>query len=171
MRLLNRALTAVLLAAAVVGVLVVAGPLTGRYRTTTVLSGSMRPTIDPGDVVVATPIPSDDVRTGDVVTFQRPNGSGTVTHRVTAVHRADGELEITTKGDANEAVDTYAVTFVGDTAWRTKVVIPKVGYAFVWMRALLEQQLYLPIVGALLLASLLWSIWRPAPKEADALAA
>src|SRR5687768_4040409 len=104
---LNRVLTALLLIALVLGAFCIVGPVTGWYRTSTVLSGSMQPTIRPGDVVVATPTPSSNVRAGDIVTFQLPDGEGTVTHRVAKVRRVDGELKIITKGDANEAADTY----------------------------------------------------------------
>lgn len=171
MRTLNRVLTILLLIGVTAGVLAIAGPVTGRYHASTVLTGSMRPTIDPGDVVVSTPLSRDDVKVGDVVTFQQPDGTGTVTHRVVKLDHVDGKLKVTTKGDANDAADTYDVKFIGDTAWRTRLVIPKVGYTFVWVRAILEQKLYLPIIGALLLASLLWTIWRPTTKDADAVAA
>lgn len=163
---MNRLLTLLLLIGAAVGVLAVLGPTTGWYRTTTVLSGSMQPTINPGDVIVVVPTGSDNVRPGDIVTFQLPDGNGTVTHRVTSVERRDGKLNVNTKGDANEAADTQAVTFVDDTAWRTKLVIPKVGYALVAVRAILEQRLYPAVIGLLIAASLLWTIWRPSPKEA-----
>ena len=168
---MNRLLSGLLVAAAAVGAFALIGPVTGSYRTTTVLSGSMRPTLDPGDVVIAVPTPSEKVRPGDIVTFQLPDGSGNVTHRVVDVDRSDGKITVTTKGDANEAADRYDVNFVGDTAWRTKAVIPKVGYLFVAVRAVLEQQLYLPAIGALLALSLLWSIWRSGPKDLDVTAA
>lgn len=172
MRLLNRILTAILALAAVIGVAAALGPATGRYRATTALSGSMRPTIDPGDVIVSVPVDAEDVRVGDVVTFERPDGSGNVTHRVVAIDREDGEVHVTTKGDANESVDRFDVRFVGRTAWRTVGVVPKAGHAFVAARTLLDQPLYLPIIGLLLAVSLCWTIWRPRHEEShDAAAA
>ena len=48
MRLTNRILTALLLVATAVGLFAVFGPVTGLYRTTTVLTGSMRPALPVG---------------------------------------------------------------------------------------------------------------------------
>src|ERR1044071_1341103 len=76
-----------LLAAAVASFAFLAiGPRTGRYRTLTVLSGSMRPHFAPGSLVVATPVPVHDVRPGDVITFQTPTPDRrAVTHRAVRV--------------------------------------------------------------------------------------
>lgn len=45
-------------------VAVAVGPRTGRYATLTVLSGSMRPAIPEGAIVVVTPQRPDEIRTG-----------------------------------------------------------------------------------------------------------
>ncbi|MCL2467296.1 MAG: signal peptidase I [Micrococcales bacterium] len=98
----------------------------------TVLTGSMRPTYDPGDVVAVKGIKAhevcDSVKPGQVVTFM-PNADDQtlITHRVVAVSaRTDyEECTVTTRGDANNVDDEpvpakavkgvvmYRVPFVG----------------------------------------------------------
>lgn len=77
----------------------------------TVLTGSMRPALPPGTLVVVRPVALDDVAVGDVVTYQLRSGDpAVVTHRVLAVGvRADGERVLTTQGDANDVPDAEPV--------------------------------------------------------------
>lgn len=77
-----------------------------------VLTDSMNPTIESGDLVVCRETDADSVREGDIIAFFDPEGSGSsvVTHRVAAIDRdAAGKLSFTTKGDANNTEDAAAV--------------------------------------------------------------
>lgn len=90
--------------------------------TYVVTSGSMEPALRVGSVIVVEPIETDDVRTGDVVTFRLPTGDVT-THRVVDIDR----IGLTTKGDANEDIDPWIVT--GDELLgRVRYTVPFVGY-------------------------------------------
>src|SRR5690242_17371784 len=75
--------------------------------TYTILTGSMRPGMPPGTVVVVRPTPADEIRTGDVITFQLKSGDPTVaTHRVAKVGLSlDGKPMFFTQGDANTGPD------------------------------------------------------------------
>lgn len=77
----------------------------------TVLTGSMRPDYPPGSLVVVKPVSFEDIGVGDVITYQLESGKATVvTHRVTAVAaQLDGEVVLTTQGDANNVSDPQAV--------------------------------------------------------------
>ena len=56
------------------------------YRTYTVLSGSMRPGMPVGSLVLASAVPTASLVPGDVLTFHPPNrGDVLVTHRVVQV--------------------------------------------------------------------------------------
>jgi len=67
-----------------------------------VVSGSMLPSIKPGDMIVATK-KVDRVEAGDIIEFRRDNSW--VVHRVVATERA-GNIELyVTKGDANAVTD------------------------------------------------------------------
>src|SRR6478609_11154831 len=48
------------------------GPHVLGYRTMTMLTGSMAPQINPGDVVVSTPVATRDLRPGLVITYHIP---------------------------------------------------------------------------------------------------
>lgn len=77
----------------------------------TVLTGSMRPDLPPGTLVVVKPVAPDDIRTGDVITYQLESGkAAVVTHRVVAVGATvKGEPSFRTRGDANDVPDADPV--------------------------------------------------------------
>lgn len=76
-----------------------------------VLTDSMQPEIDGGDLIICHTIEADDVKDGDVIAFFDPAGNGTsiVTHRVTDVVKDGGSVSFKTKGDANNAEDRMLV--------------------------------------------------------------
>lgn len=73
----------------------------------TVLTGSMVPTFNPGDVIAVAKVDPSEVKVGDIVTFQPVSDDPTlITHRVVAKGVAgDGSVQFTTQGDANGAAD------------------------------------------------------------------
>ncbi|HLH99344.1 MAG TPA: signal peptidase I [Acidimicrobiales bacterium] len=121
------------------------GPRVMHYRTMTMLTGSMVPTIRPGNMVVDTSEPAQDLRIGQIVTYHIPVLDHHVeSHRVVSIVRhANRTLTFRTKGDANDAVDPWSATVSDhDTMWRVRGVVPAVGAA---IRALRH-----PAVGDLL---------------------
>jgi signal peptidase I len=132
-RLLARAfslLSKLMLGAAGVGVaFTVVGSLTGAWGLVPILSGSMRPGIQPGDAVLVAPEPLSAVRPGQVLVIQPPGlGGATVAHRVVSVTRGPGGPVIRTRGDANNVVDPWKAQLGGTRAWRARAVIPDLGY-------------------------------------------
>ena len=94
----------------------------------TVLTGSMQPALDPGDVVLSEKRSPLDVRPGDVVTFHDPSRHGElVTHRVEAMRRRDAVMTFVTKGDANDVSERWSVPVDG-TIGRAVLNVPKVGH-------------------------------------------
>lgn len=104
----------VIIAAGAVILLGVAVPRLVGGEAYTVLSGSMRPGMPPGSLVVVRPVDPDSLRIGDVITFQLRSGEPTVaTHRVTGIGTTTkGERVFTTRGDANDAEDVRPVRAV-----------------------------------------------------------
>ncbi len=143
--------------------LVAVGPHVLGYRTLTMLTGSMAPMIEPGDVTVVTPIAVGDVTEGMVITYHQPIGDRSlVTHRVVEVERGtDGVVSVRTKGDANEAVDPWTATLEGDTAYQVRAVVPELGHLIQALRAPVLTQVLLYGAPALLAGWLLLGIWRP----------
>ncbi|GAA4099459.1 signal peptidase I [Nocardioides kongjuensis] len=95
----------------------------------TVLTGSMRPDRPPGTLVVVRPVDPDDLAVGDVVTYQLESGEATVvTHRIVAIgNQLDGDLVLTTQGDANDVPDREPVKPV-QVRGRLWYSIPYLGY-------------------------------------------
>jgi signal peptidase len=155
--------------AVAVFLLLAVGPHALGYRTMTMLTGSMAPMIEPGDVTVVTPIAVQDVTEGMVITYHQPIGDRSlVTHRVVEVQRdAAGSVTVRTKGDANEAIDPWTATLQGDTAYQVRAVVPELGHLIQALRAPVVTQVLLYGAPALLAGWLLLGIWRPATDTRD----
>ncbi|HEX8119851.1 MAG TPA: signal peptidase I [Solirubrobacteraceae bacterium] len=94
----------------------------------TILTGSMRPAMAPGDVVLSESVAPLDVRPGDVVTFHDPSRGGElVTHRVRSMRRTGPLVRFVTKGDANDVPERWSVAADGRIG-RATVSVPKVGH-------------------------------------------
>jgi signal peptidase len=145
-------------------VLAAAAPALFGFRSFTVMSGSMRPLLGVGDVVVTRPVSAHDVRVGDVITFPDSERKELVTHRVRAIHIAGSRASIVTRGDANDASEKWAVDANGHLG-RVAYHLPLVGYALAWTHAR-NARLLLVVIPALLLAVIeLRRIWRPRRPE------
>jgi signal peptidase len=131
-----------------------------------VLTGSMEPQLTAGDVVIESRISPLDARVGDVITFRDPDRSERlITHRVRRVDATGGDVGFTTKGDANNAVETWRIPRHGSIG-RVEYRLPKLGYAVAWISRP-SARLLLVVIPALLLGLLeLKRIWLP--KESGA---
>ncbi len=106
------------------------GPRLGLFQVETVLSGSMQPVFEPGDLLVVVPEPLSAVRAGQVLSFHAPTPDHRVeTHRVVRVINPGLHPVIVTKGDANAAPDPWRARLHGATAWRMVAVVPHAGAA------------------------------------------
>ena len=101
----------VILGAAAVLAAAVIVPRLGGATPYTVLTGSMRPGLPPGTMVVVRPVPFEDIATGDVITYHLESGDPTVvTHRVVGLSTTlGGEKALITQGDANDIPDAAPV--------------------------------------------------------------
>lgn len=121
----------VLIAASVT--VAVAVPRLGGATPYTVLTGSMRPELPPGTLVVVRPVPAAAVDLGSVITYQLESGrAAVVTHRVVQVSTdADGQPVWRTQGDANPVPDADWVTPVQlkGELWYS---VPQLGRVNLW---------------------------------------
>jgi signal peptidase len=145
------------------------GPHVLGYRTMTMLTASMSPEIDTGDVIVVTPLPITDVRAGMVISYHIPiDDHRLVSHRVLSVqHGPDSTVTVQTKGDANDAPDPWLATLQGDTAWQVTAVIPELGTLIQTLRTPIVSQALVYGAPTLLAGWLLLSIWTPTPTRTD----
>lgn len=97
---------------------------------TVILTGSMKPFINPGDVVLIQKSDGENIITGDVIQYW--TGSIFIVHRVIEIDEAAGKFR--TKGDNNNTADSMPVS---KEQIRGKVigVIPKIGKLSLWIRS------------------------------------
>jgi signal peptidase len=141
-------------------------PMAFGMRPFTVLSGSMEPALDTGDMVVDRQIAPADARPGDIVTFKDPQGQGRMlTHRLRTVSISAGTARMTTKGDANDTTESWTVPANG-TIGRVAYRLPMLGYALSVTHGRNGKLLFI-VLPALLFGVLeLARIWRPR-REAE----
>ncbi len=97
------------------------------YKSFSIVSGSMEPTININDIVIIKNAEINDISINDIITFKNQNE--TITHRVIDIRVEDGRLIYTTKGDSNEVTDIEKVRFEQiEGKYITK--IPRIGKLF-----------------------------------------
>lgn len=143
------------------------GPQTGRYRTMTVLTDSMRPDLPAGAVAVQTPMSVADVAVGDVITYRIPvDDRRIVTHRVVEVLESGPKPVVVTQGDAVSVPDPWVARLEGPVVWKTQVGVPYLGYGLEALREPLVRRLLVLGVPLLLAAVWLKDIWAsPEPRR------
>lgn len=157
---------AALVVAVVALVAIGIGPRTGKYRTLTVLSGSMAPGIPVGALVIDVPEPAGQIRVGQVLTYQIPLlDHRVVSHRVVKVISDGPQPEVQTKGDANNSPDPWTAVITSPVAWRVWAVVPHAGQWIVDLRQpVVHKALVLGLPGLLTLMMLI-QIWRGPHRE------
>lgn len=76
-----------------------------------VLTDSMYPEIESGDLIICRTAEAEDIKVNDVISFFDPAGNGTsiVTHRVIEIVKEDGMILFRTRGDNNNIEDKELV--------------------------------------------------------------
>ena len=137
------------------------------YQVLGMKTASMRPAIEPGDLVVAVRVAPADIRTGDVITFRAPTGShAPYTHRVTSIQYGARGPEFITRGDANATPDRWTVRYVAE-GWRVVRVIPRAGLVVAYAQSPAGRRIVAASVFVLTLA-MLWPVFAASPAATTA---
>ncbi|MGZ4599042.1 MAG: signal peptidase I [Oryzihumus sp.] len=142
------------------------GPHLFGYRTMTMLTGSMAPGINPGDVTVAVPEPTSRLAVGQIISYHIPvDDHRVVSHRVVSVKaEPDGSVQIQTKGDHNSGRDPWTAVIVDRQVWRVVAVVPHLGTVIQTLRGPALRIAFVYVGPALLALMVLLSIWsKPSP--------
>lgn len=100
------------------------------FKPSVIASGSMRPALDVGDIVVVQKVDSMMIQPGDIIQYLKENVA--ITHRVVNIYRDSGGTFFITKGDANSVSDDPVSerAVVGKTLF----TIPKIGWVSIFLR-------------------------------------
>jgi signal peptidase len=146
----------------------------GATQSYVVLSGSMTPTIQPGDVIFVYDRKPSNIDEGDVITYNLEGERTEVTtHRVVDVVRTeDGERVFVTKGDANEDPDPYRVppeAVIGAMPVQNGIQarIPYLGHALMFAQSKRGIALLVFLPAGLLVVSEVWDLYQHATAGGD----
>ena len=139
---------ALLWAVAITSVVGAAYIVINKIHFARVLSGSMQPQFERGDVLVLKPIDSAAVTQGQILMLPAAQGDGSLyVHRVIEVNRAKGATLVRTKGDANPVPDPDTlritssqvplVTGVINMSWAPMIAVGKAGIVFLFVLLLI----------------------------------
>jgi len=100
------------------------------FTPTVIASGSMRPTLDVGDIAITVQTPAKAIKIGDIIQYQ--TAQEPTIHRVIDKYEAGGTTWFVTQGDANNAPDNP----VNERQVMGKVVltIPKLGWVSIYLK-------------------------------------
>jgi len=147
-------------------------PRIAGYRTFVLVGRSMTGTISIGSLVYGDPVPVEDLRVGDVITFSPPQMNEVVTHRIVAIARAaDGSERISTKGDAVPNRDPWQFKPTTPELPRFVFAIPYLGYLIALLSLPLVRMLVFALPAAIIALVVLKRLWRQSGEEAAASAA
>ena len=128
------------------------------YNMHIVMSDSMKPAINTGDMIFTGPpggSGGDNLQPGAIVTYL--HGKELITHRIVSID--DGTL--VTKGDANEETDPWSVSTSSiNGAYLFK--IPYLGYINSFIRTKLGWFLVIILPAMLLVSYIIWQIIKEA---------
>ena len=105
------------------------------YKNFIILTGSMEPTLKPGDIVFVKE--TTNINEQDIISFKVENAI--VTHRVVEIENENGKNFYITKGDANNTNDQMKIE-KNDIKGVYLFHIKYLGYPSIWLNELLNKE-------------------------------
>jgi len=102
----------------------------GTWMVSPILSGSMRPGLAVGGVVISQRVRVDSLAVRDVIVFADPyKPSEQVLHRIVHITKGkSGQLLFNTQGDANTVRYPWTFSIHGNYVYRVRWTVPLIGY-------------------------------------------
>jgi signal peptidase len=149
----------------VAGTIIVPG-LFGLQRYV-ITGGSMTGTILKGAVIYSKITPVDQLKVGDIITFQPPGYGEAVTHRIVTIGvDHSGRRTFSTKGDFNKVADPWNPVVLNEPRQARYVFqIPLYGYLLAALTMRTARLALIAVPAVLIAVSLLWSLWRQAGED------
>ena len=106
-----------------------------------ILTGSMQPSANPGDLFITRLVPASTLQVGDIIAINNQITGTYYSHRIHEMRMVNGALRIITKGDSNESPDRepFMVSPVSKVSKAIKVV-PSIGQPMVYMNTVQGRQ-------------------------------
>jgi len=105
-------------------------PFRGYYKTRAVLTGSMKPVILPGSLIITRWWEDKDLKEGDIITYRRPDQKDFyITHRIIKKTKEGDLYFFQTKGDRVSAPDQWKI-HQGLIEGKVILVFPFLGYFY-----------------------------------------
>ncbi|MFN6315645.1 MAG: signal peptidase I [Rhodoluna sp.] len=97
------------IASSIFASVLVAGPLALHYllgmSISPVLSSSMAPYVEPGDLLISMPALASTLSVGDIITLRDSDSNTVFAHRIVQLQDQGETIRLTTKGDANPVAE------------------------------------------------------------------
>lgn len=100
-------------------------------KTFAIVSGSMMPEINAGDIVIVKDVNEEELQEGDIISFRK--NAEIITHRIERIEIQDNEKRYITKGDNNNTVDAMYVSFE-NIEGRVENIIPYLGNVVIFLK-------------------------------------
>jgi len=101
------------------------------FYPTIIASGSMRPALEVGDLVMVIPVNPSQIQVGDIIQYGKEGGM--TLHRVVDIQTTKGARLFITKGDDNPIPDSDPV-FPAQTKGKLIFTIPKIGWISIYIK-------------------------------------
>lgn len=141
------------------------------FQRYVIVSGSMSGTYDKGSIVFDKTVPVEDLKVGDVITYEPPQGTFSqdlVTHRIAWIGvDGQGGRTFRTKGDANPSADPWTFSLDNPSQARVAFSVPYVGYLLAGLSIPLVRMLAIGLPAIVVAFLILAGIWRDAGREAQ----
>lgn len=134
------------------------------YTPYAILSGSMTPQYQVGDLIYVREVAPEKIKPGDVITFVADENLTIVTHRVSDVNPQ--ERSFTTKGDANSTEDANPVLYE-NVLGVVQFSLPKLGFLSQFFASPSGRYVGIAILLALVLLMLLPGILKNGRAKPD----
>lgn len=121
------------------------------YSPVIVLSGSMSPEFEAGDMILIRQVDPNTLQENDVICYLEREAA--VTHRIMEIIELDGSTYFITQGDANNTEDSLPVTPQQVQGKYTGLHIPKLGDFAIFLQSTLGMILF---IGGPILLFFLW---------------
>lgn len=103
-----------LMCTCLISVLLMVAVTVGNLGVLRVMSGSMHPNLQIGDLAIVRSEPTAELSSGQIVVLNEPGSGALYTHRVIEVSRQGDMTSVRTQGDANDVPDSWELKVTAD---------------------------------------------------------